>query len=57
MSECGQAGKPAIQLNVIETTDWIDHIIKEYAPPKMCFKPGIYEPDSDPLRTPSRRKI
>ena len=57
MSECGQAGKPTIQLNVIETTDWIDHIINEYAPPKMCFKPGIYEPDSDPLRTPSRRKI
>ena len=47
MNECGQAGKPAINLNVIETTDWMNYIIKEYAPPKTCFKPRIHKPNID----------
>ena len=38
MSECGQEGKPGIHLNVLEVTDWMEHIIKEHAPPKTCFK-------------------
>ena len=38
MTECGQTGKPAIHLNVIEITDWMAHTIEEYEPPRTCFK-------------------
>ena len=38
MTECGQAGKPAIHLNVIEIIDWMEHTIEEHAPPRTCFK-------------------
>ena len=37
MAECGQEGKPGIHINVLEVTDWMEHIIKEHAPPKTCF--------------------
>ena len=37
LNECGQAGKPAIHLNVMEIINWIEHIIEQYAPPKTCF--------------------
>ena len=37
LNECGQAGKPAIHLNVMKITDWLEHIIEQYSPPKTCF--------------------
>ena len=37
LNECGQAGKPAIHLNIMEIINWIEHIIDEYSPPKTCF--------------------
>ena len=37
LNECGQAGKPAIHLNVLEITKWIEFVFEQYAPPKTCF--------------------
>ena len=37
ISACGQEGKPGIHLNVLEVTDWMEHILKEHSPPKTCF--------------------
>ena len=37
LNECGQAGKPAIHLMVIEISHWMDHVIIKYAPPQTCF--------------------
>ena len=38
LTECGLDGKPAIHLNVRSITYWIDHVIKKYGPPKICFE-------------------
>ena len=38
MTECGLTGKPAIHLNVNELTTWIQHIINQHSPPRMCFE-------------------
>ena len=38
LSECGLAGKPAIHLSIKEVTDWMEHIMNQHSPPKMCFE-------------------
>ena len=38
LSECGLDGKPAIHVNVRFITYWINHVIDNYGPPKMCLE-------------------
>ena len=38
LSECGLAGKPAINVDVNQLSDWLTKIIDEHSPPKTCFK-------------------
>ena len=36
--ECGQAGKPAIHVGIMQLLDWLNQIIDDHSPPKTCFK-------------------
>ena len=38
LHECGQAGKPAIHVDTMQLSDWLNQIIDDYSPPKTCFK-------------------
>ena len=54
LTECGLAGKPAIHINVMEITDWTEHIIEKYSPPKICFQletdPSIQDSLGDEIK-------